>query len=108
MEKKGIKRKGYGDTLPYGTVDGTTEDRDVESPEVRGGDDVVRAVVSVVVCRELLSTDSVEAVVIMWGAKVMVVDKTVGINAGLDWAEILVGTANEDVLPYGVDVVFWK
>lgn len=66
----------------------------------------MRAVVSVVVCRELCSTDSVE-VVITWGAKVMVADETVGINTGLDWAEILVGTANEDVLPCGVDV-FWK
>ncbi|RMC00219.1 hypothetical protein DUI87_22824 [Hirundo rustica rustica] len=60
------------------------------------------------ISRELLSADSVEAVVITRGAKVIVVDKTVGINAGLDWGEILVGTANEDVLPYGVDVVFWK
>lgn len=68
----------------------------------------MRAVVSVVVCRELLSTDSVEAVVITWGAKVIVVDKTVGMNAGLDWGEILVGKANEDVFLYGVDVVFWK
>lgn len=69
---------------------------------------MVRAVVSVVVCRELLSVNSVEAVVITWGAKVIVVDETVGISAGLDWGERLVGTANEDVLPYGVDVVFWK
>lgn len=68
----------------------------------------MRAVVSVVVCRELLSPDSVEAVVITWGAKEMVVDRTVGINAGLDWAEILVGKPNEDVLPYEIDVVFWK
>lgn len=68
----------------------------------------MRTVVSVVVCRELCSTDSVEAIVITWGAKVMVADETVGISTGLDWAEILVGTAKEDVLPCGVDVVFWK
>lgn len=83
-----------------------TEDRDVESPEVREEDDVVRAVVSVVVRRELCSTDCVDAIVITWGAKVIVVDKTVGIKAGLDWVEILVGT--EDVLPCGVNVVFSK
>ncbi|KAJ7423031.1 AP-2 complex subunit alpha-2-like protein [Willisornis vidua] len=100
-------RKCYEYTLPCGTVNGTIEDKDVESLEVKG-DDVVRAVLNVVVLKELLSTDSVEAVVITRGENVIVVDKTVGINPGVDLRETLVGTANEDVLPYGDDVVFWK
>ena len=70
-------------------------------------DDVVRVVVNVVVCKEVLSTDSVEAVVITLGAKV-IVDKTVGIKTGVDLVEILVGTTNGDILPCGVNVVFWE
>lgn len=70
------------------------------------GDDVVWVVVNVFVRKEVLSTDSVEAVVITLGAKVIVVDKTDGIKTGVDLAKILVGTTNEDVLPCGVTVVF--
>lgn len=63
-------------------------------------------VVSVVVRREVLSTDSVEAVVTTLGAKEIVVDKTVGIKTGVEVGETLVGTINEDVLPCGINVVF--
>lgn len=70
-------------------------------------DDVVWVVVNTVVRKEVLSTDSVEAVVVTLGEKV-VVDKTVGIKTGVDLAKILAGTTNEDVLPCGVNVVFWE
>lgn len=59
---------------------------------------MVRRVVNVVVRKEVLSAASVEAAVTL-GAKVGVVDNTVGIKTGVDLAEILVGTTTEDVLP---------
>lgn len=67
--------------------------------EVKGGDDVARVVVNVVVRKEVLLKASVEAVVITLGAKVIVVDKTEGIKTGEDLAEILVGITDEVVLP---------
>lgn len=67
--------------------------------EVKGGDDVARVVVNVVVRKEVLLKASVEAVVITLGAKVIVVDKTEGIKTGVDLAEILVGITDEVVLP---------
>ncbi|GAB0190064.1 mucin-6 [Grus japonensis] len=107
LKQKTQYRKLYEYTLPCCTVNGTTEENDVESLEVKGGDDVVRVVVNVVVRKEVLSTDSVEAEVITPGATVVVVDKTVGIKTGVDLAEMVEGTNKEDVLPRGVNVVFW-
>ena len=71
---------------------------------MKEGDDVVRVVV--VVSKEDLAADSVEAVVITRGAKVIVVGKPDGIKNGVDFAELPVENTDEDDFPCGVNVVF--